>query len=419
MAAHLTVIPARSPLWRTSVCWFLASTADSFLLFVVLWVAGPEGWSGLQTAAVVLALRMPALAGGAAGGRIVDRLGGRSGIMLDAAGRALILAALAVSGWSGALPLTAVLLLGALASLLTPASYSGARWLVGRLSDPQRLPRANAILSLGDLIPTVLGGALVGPVLALLGPGPALLVPVGMLAIVGLLAIDLPQSPPHLTAGRRPDPTATVAPGEERAQPRGVTALIALSFGYYFAFGPFETVIPPLVREQLGAGQELYGTLWMLFGLAALATLPLAPRLARQRPGAANALGAVLWGAVMLPIAFVGEPVVALAVFLLGGAVWGPYTAVEATAIHHWTDAGRQGQVFGIQRGLLSAAVPLGAAAGAIGLEFASPGTVVAVSCVGCVCIGLVALSFPDLRRRVSRPMEVEADSSLRELSAP
>src|SRR5215207_8983341 len=151
-----------NPIWRTSACWFLAATADAFLLFVVLWVAGPEGWSGLQTAAVVLALRIPALVGGTIGGQVVDRMGGRSGILLDALARALLLSALALSGWSGGLPLLGVLLLGALASFFTPASYAGARWLVGRLSEPGKLPRTNALLSLGDLIPTALGGALVG-----------------------------------------------------------------------------------------------------------------------------------------------------------------------------------------------------------------------------------------------------------------
>ena len=54
-------------------------------------------------------------------------------------------------------------------------------------------------------------------------------------------------------------------------------ALIALSTAYYSLYGPFEAATSGYVRGRLGAGAGTYGLLWTLFGLGAVATLPLAP----------------------------------------------------------------------------------------------------------------------------------------------
>ncbi|GAA3381776.1 hypothetical protein [Cryptosporangium minutisporangium] len=71
---------------------------------------------------------------------------------------------------------------------------------------------------------------------------------------------------------------------------------IALSTAYYFVYGPFESASPAFVRERLGAGEATYSVLWVLFGLGAVATLPLAARLGRRRPGLVNAAGALVKG---------------------------------------------------------------------------------------------------------------------------
>jgi Major Facilitator Superfamily len=393
---------------RAAAAWVLSSTADNFLLFALFWVAGPQGWSGAQTALVVLVLRLPVLAGGLVGGRAVDRVGARGPMLADLGGRAVLMAALAGAGWSGTLPLAAVLVAGALAGLLTPVSYAAARWLVPRVVSPAAVPRANALLALGDQLPLLAGALLVGPVLALLGPGRGMLVPAAMLALAAALAWRLPAG--GAADGRAVRPGADVAAERRRDDARRpgspspwrsprITALVGLSVAYYLAYGPFETVPPALIREQLGGGPGLYGLLWALFGVGALATLPLAPRLARGRPGVVNAVGALAWGLVMLPVAVTGEPWAAALVFLVGGAVWGPYTTVETTALHRWADPAHHGRLFGTQRALLLAAIPLGAAAGALAAAHLAPATVIALSCAACSAAGLLALCVGDLRR--------------------
>lgn len=391
---------ARLPaaVWLASGVWILAATAEIFVLFGVLWIAGPQGWSGSQTALVVLALCAPVLVGGVLGGRAVDRHGGRPVVLADVVTRAALLVVLVVAGWGGELPLVAVLVVGALAGGLSPLSYTGVRWLMPRLVPASQLPHANAVVAVGDQLPLLIGAALVGPTIELLGAGRAMLVPVVLLAVAAAGALRLPRGAAAVA------PSA--APGREAAPRRTpwrsprIVALTLLSAAYYFAYGPFEPVVPAFVRERLGGDAGTYGLLWVLFAAGALASLPLAPRLARRaRPGVVNACGAALWGLVMLPLAVVGDTVVAALVFLAGGAVWGPYSTVQTTALQRWADPSVLGRVLGVQRALLLTVAPLGSALGAAALDVAAPAAILAVSAAGCALAGLAALALPDLRR--------------------
>lgn len=378
----------RRPIISLAAAWTLASTADNFMLFVLLWIAGPQGWSGAQTALLVVAIRLPTVAGGIAGGRAVDRFGPVRMLILDATVRAVLMAMLVVVGWRQHFSLWIVLVLCAVAGATMPLSYAAARTLVPRLVDDGLLPRANALLGLGDQLPLLLGAALAGPALGLLGPGRAFLVPLMMLLGVAAIAVRLPRRPAvHRRAGAGSGWTS--AP---------VIGLIGLSVAYYFTYGPFETVMPYFTREQLGSGVGGYTLLWVLFGAAALATLPLAPWLAKRRPGLVNACGAIVWGLVTLPIVVTYSLPPAAMIFLLSGAVWGPYSAVEATALQRWADQGSHGAMFGTQRALLSIASPLGAAAGALAVDHLTPATILAVSALSCTVAGAVALV--PLRRR-------------------
>ncbi|WP_433165273.1 MFS transporter [Kribbella sp. CA-247076] len=370
------------PLVGLAAAWTLASTADSFLLFVLFWIAEPQGWSGAQTALLIVAIRLPTVLGGIVGGRAVDRFGPVQMLLLDVAVRAVLMAVLVVAGWSQQFSLGIVLTLCAVAGATTPLSYAAARTLVPRLVDDELLPRANALLGLGDQLPMLLGAALAGPALALLGPGRAFLVPLVMLAGVAAIAVRLPR---RTGVARRAEARTGWASGR-------VVGLIGLSVAYYFTYGPFDTVLPYFTREQLGSGVGGYTLLWVLFGAAALATLPLASRLAERRPGLVNALGAMVWGLVTLPIVLTDDLPAAAAIFLVSGAVWGPYSAIEATALQRWADPASHGAMFGTQRALLSIAFPLGAAAGAVAVDHVTPAAILAVSALSCTVAGAVAV---------------------------
>ena len=359
----------------------------------------------MQTALVVLVLRAPTLVFGLPIGRAVDRFGGRPMAILDMAARAALLVLLVLSGTAaghGRLPLPAVLIIGGLAGALSPASYAAVRWIVPRVVPGERVARANAVIALGDQVPLILGTALVGPSLTLFGPVYSVLVPAGMFLVALGLALGLPAPPTSRGVAADPasvaEPASFAEPAAPRRWPRRVVALIALSTAYYFAYGPYETASPNFIREQIHAGSGTYSFLWSLFGVGALVTLPLAPALARRRPGLVNAVGAVSWGLIMLPVVAVDSLAVAVPMFLAGGLVWGPYTAIEATALQRWVAPARHGAVFGVQHALLTTAMPLGAAVGAVALEAVRPGLILAASAAACAAAGLLALTNRGLR---------------------
>ncbi|ADB32882.1 major facilitator superfamily MFS_1 [Kribbella flavida DSM 17836] len=374
------------PVWWLAAAWTLASTADNFLLFVILWIAGPQGWSGAETALLVVAIRIPALFGGVLGGRAVDRFGPVPTMVLDGAVRAALMGVLVVAGWSGRFPLWVMLVLGAAAGVTAPLSFAAARTLVPRLVDVASLGRANALLSVGDQLPMLVGAALAGPALALLGPGPAFVVPMVMLAMVAVIAARLPRRTAAAVEVARPG-----EPPRRWSSPR-VAGLMALSVVYYLVYGPFETVLPYFAREQLGVSVGGYSLLWVVFGVASLMTLPLAPLLARRRPGLVNGLGAVVWGVVTVPLVLTESLPAAMLVFVVSGAIWGPYSAVEATALQRWTDPAVHGRVFGTQRAMLAIAAPLGAAVGALANDHFGPAVILGTSAVACTLAGLVSL---------------------------
>jgi MFS family permease len=275
-------------MWWLSAAWTLASVADNFLLFVLLWIAEPQGWSGVTTALVVLAIRLPTLLGGPLGGVAVDRFGPHRMMLLDGTVRVVLMVGLMVAGRNGDYPIAAVLVLGAMAGTTAPFTYAAARTLAPRRVAAPQQGRANTVLSVGDQLPMLVGAALGGSSLAVLGPSLVFAVP--LVLLLGLIAISvrLLRSVPMPQENRS---VATAGVGESPWRSPRVLALIALSVAYYFAYGPFETVLPYFVREELHTDVGAYTTLWIGFGAGALAGLPPAgvpapPTHSARSPGA-------------------------------------------------------------------------------------------------------------------------------------
>lgn len=374
--------------------WLFAATADTFTSFVLLWLAEPQGWSGLETALIILATRIPSLVGGVAGGRAVDHFGPRRVLAAEAGMRLTMMLGFVLAGADGHLsPLTAMVL-GGLAGGSAPAAYAACRAWTPRLVGPERLGSANALLGIGDQLALLMAAGLAGPALTAFGIGPAFLVPASLMVAVAAIAGVLPDRSDHPGLVGSRDVLESRSPWRTG----GVLPLVALSAVYYFAYGPFESVMPTFVRDELSAGPHGYGLLWASFGLAALATLPTSAWLARRRPGLVNALGAVLWGVVTIPFVLADSVTTAIAFFMLSGAVWGPYSAVEATALQRWVHPTMHGRVFGTQRALLQCSMPLGAAVGALALDHVTPVAILLSSVGACAVAGVLALGSSQIR---------------------
>ena len=385
--------------WRATAILGLASTADWYLFLAVFWIAAERGWSGSQLALLVLAGRLPTFVGGTLGGRAVDHFGPRAMLLFDATVRGATFAGLTVIGVAGQDSYLVLIVASAICGASSPITYAACRVLMPMLVPASAWARGNAVLSLGDQLPVVLSALLVGPALLWFGAGayavPLLLVlGAGLLALSGFRGIRLSHVRPSGQdgrAGRIRGPSPWTA---------SVVALLTLSTAYYFVFGPFPPLLPVLVRDNLGGDASTYSLMRVAVGLGALCGLTLATQLASfNRPGVVNAVGVVVYGLTLFPLVLMHSVAPAVVLYFVTGVVWGPYAAIEATALQRWLPAGHLGRVFGTQRALSITAIPLGGAIGSLALGAVSASTVMGASAIACSVVGGVALCVPALRR--------------------
>jgi len=280
---------------------------------------------------------------------------------------------------------------------LAPATDVGVRVALPRLVDEAELERANVLLSVGDQASALVGPALGGLLVGLVGAPPVLLADAASFLAMAALAGPLPDA-----AG----PQAPPAGGPATRAPLGdptVRTVLALTLVYFLAYGPLEPALPLYSRDVLQAGPGGYGLLWSAFGAGALAGLATVPAVGRLRPGLALAGNAVAWGATLLPLLAIAAIVPAMAVLALGGLVWAPYVTLESSLLQRVVPAAALGRVFGVRRALTAAAMPLGAAAGGLLLQRAAPTAVIGLSAVTCLLAGAAALCAPALHRLPAR----------------
>ncbi len=137
------------------------------------------------------------------------------------------------------------------------------------------------------------------------------------------------------------------------------------------------------------------GPSWRLAHIGTLGSTTLRRRL---RLGVALPLIALLWGASLLPMVFIHDLSFACGFLLLGGLMWGPYTPMKTTLLQRTVPKEQLGRVFGARSTLLTGGSPLGLTTGGILLAFAPSTSVIALSAVACILVGVSGLASPAFR---------------------
>ena len=172
-----------------------------------------------------------------------------------------------------------------------------------------------------------------------------------------------------------------------------------LSLVFFFSYGPLEAALPIYSDAILQTDARGYGLLWSALAVGALiGTLSSTILSRRVRLGLALPLIAFLWGASLLPIAFVNQLWQACGLLLLGGLMWGPYTPMETTLLQRNVPKEQLGRVFGARSTLLTGGSPLGLAVGGILLAYVPSTSVIAFSALACILVGLGGLAAPTFR---------------------
>ena len=265
------------------------------------------------------------------------------------------------------------------------------------------LDRANALTAASMQFSYLVGPVAAGFAVAALGGPWALLIDAISFLLMGLLVLTLP----------------TIDHAPRAAQPKGgnrwlgfgtlfslryVPTLTLLALVFFFSYGPLEAALPVYSSQSLHANADGYGLLWTGFGIGAfLGVITLTRLSTRWRPSIALPLIAVLWGALLCPLAFFRQLPLVMLFLGLAGASWAPYTPMETTLLQRLVPAEIRGQVFGARHALVVTASPLGAALGGVLLQYLSAPLVIATSGVACILAGLGGLASPSLRQLQQR----------------
>lgn len=385
---------------RITVAFVVSTSSDQFTLVALLWYVLQVTNSPLALSAVVLANRVPASLSAPAVGRLLDRLSPVKLMVAHSLARAAFLLVIPVLHAVGLTSLLGIMLPAFCLGLLAPLTDVGVRVVIPRLVPLRELTAANGILAIGEQFPFLVGPALGGVFVGVLGANALLLPALGSVLVARLLrkvgdGSTVPAGAPPATQS---DETLGTSGFKLLVRNPAVRALLLLTFAYFFAYGPLEPALPLYARDHLHAGGGGYGALWSAVGAGAIAGLVLVKPLSRLRPGIVNAAGAIGWGVLLVPLPWVHSLTPALVVLFFAGVVWAPYIAIEASVIQQLMPPATHGTVFGARRSAMVLASPSGAAVGGAMLRHLPADMVILASGLACVAAGAACLAAKSVR---------------------
>lgn len=371
-----------------ALVWWIVNSAHSPALLGVLFVA----------------FQVPMIFSAPLAGALIDRLDAKRVAVFSCLVGTLALAAIATLASVGDLTLPVLFGLLVILSLTLPATLTYRRTLLGQIVQPEQLPAAYALFSMGTEASILIGPAAGGFIVGGFSTGAALSAFALGYALY-LVAIATSRY------ARKEEPPAgkldVLAGTREIAHRPIVLAVTLLTFFFYTAYGPLEVALPMLARTVFHTNAAGYGLMWTAYAIGSVCGLLLLRARYERFPRTSMLCAiAVMWGVLAGAIAFAHSIGIAMAVLLVAGLLWSPYSALESSFMQVQVPERVQGAVFSMQSSFLyTLAVPLGAMLGGWALAHTNPQAVIFASGAACVAAGLVGyLVITPLRRMARTP---------------
>jgi hypothetical protein len=374
----------------------LSALGDGMSAVAIAWLAlrlAPRADQGLWVGAAVAAYSVPGVLGAVLLGRWLRHRGGVGLAGADATLRAVALGAIPILYAAHVLDPTVYVCLLGVSSLLHAWGTAGQYTLVAEVLPAQHRVAGNALLATMGEMSFVVGPALAGLLTAVVGPA----VVIGADAVTwAVLAVSYARVAP-MTAVHR---TQTV--GEPASSSglrmiftnRTLLGLVALSFVFFFLYGPVEVALPVHVSFDLHGGPVLLGAFWAAYGVGAVIGSLAAPYL-RYWPLWPTMIGIVAgWGLALLPLGLYSPTALSLVAFAIGGVIYAPYNSIAMAVFQDRVPAGSLARLLAARSGLMIVASPLGTALGGpMVAAFGARGTLLA-SALTTLALGILAASF-------------------------
>jgi MFS family permease len=336
------------------------------------------------------------------GGAATDRFRARTVMLVSDFLQSLVVVALALLAFSGALSLWHLLVYAALSGTVFAFFLPAANTIVTDLVPTDNVRAANALGNTAQNLAIFLMPPLAGLAVAAMGAAPAFAF--NALALLGsVTTLSLIREKPHLVA-TRPGPSPSVLAhlresidAARRDTPTFLTLIMAVVYCLGF-FGAQFVALPALAKLSLDAGDGGVGLVLGARGVGGLIGGIIAGSITIRRMGLVGSALIVALGATMVVGAL--APTLWLAVLLFGvtGVLGAMVGVIFFTLIQVRAPEEHRGGIMGLVSLAIFGVTPLGfAVAGAIGTELGPRGILV----FGAVCIaasGFLGLSSKAMR---------------------
>ena len=379
----------------------------------IAWLAlriAPAGSSGLFVGLALAAYTLPGAVGALVLGGHLRHRPARALVLAHCLLRAGCLGLVVVLTAARALSPAAYVALLAGSSLLASWGSAGQYTMLAQLATEDGRLAANSLASAQVWFATIVGPALAGVLLARIAPASLLALDAATFAFLGTQAW---RTAPETPTTAQPVDSRAAESGFRLLRRNGLLGLIALTWLFFFLYGPVEDALPLYVAHDLHAHAALLGAYWTSFGVGAIASTLLTGTLRTRATRRITLLIVAGWGACLIPFAFAPAGAT-LVCFALGGVIYGPFTALTYALLQSITTTANLPSVLAAGSAALIIASPLGTAIG--GPIVASLGARTTLTASGAATVLLAALATtawrPTHRRTPAPPPEPAAASA-------
>lgn len=355
--------------------------------------ANGAGRLGLFVGLAVAAYTLSGAIGALALGRYLARRPARALVLLNCVLRVGFLGAVVALEGTGSLSPAAYVALLAGSSLLASWGNAGQYTLLADIGGEDGRLAANSLASAQVWLATIIGPALAGVLLTRIAPGWLLAFDAASFAFLGIQAWRTHDA----ATAEQPIDTRAAESGFRLLRRHDLLGLIALTWLFFFLYGPVEDDLPVYVAHDLHAHARLLGAYWASFGVGALAST-LFTGMVRGRATRRIVLLIVAgWGACLIPFGF-APTAVTLACFATGGLIYGPFVPLTYALFQSITNTANLPSVLAARSAALTVATPLGTAIG--GPIIAGLGARWTLGASGAATVLLAAIAAPASHRR-------------------
>jgi predicted MFS family arabinose efflux permease len=342
----------------------VSSLGDGMNVVTIAWLAvrvAPSGGLGAYVGLALAAYTLPGVIGALAFTRFVRHRPARALVLVHCVLRAGFLGVIALLWALDALAPSAYVALLAGSSLMYAWGNAGEYTMLSELGGPDGRLAVNSLANAQVSFAVIVGPALAGPLIAGIGPGWLVALDAASFAFLGIQAW---RTHTGVSATERPVDTHAAESGFRLLRRRrDLLALTAVTWVFFFLYGPVEAALPVYVARDLQADAGLLGAYWAAFGVGALAATLVAGTLRGHDVRRITVWIVAGWGACLIPFAF--APVgVTIACFALGGLIYGPFIPLTYSLYQSATTTANLPAVLAARSALVMVSTPLGTAIG-------------------------------------------------------